>query len=31
MKYDETEWMTWLHEYRAAQERKRIDSCVDEV
>jgi len=31
MKYEETEWMTWLHEYRATKENERLASGVDEV
>jgi len=31
MKNDGNEWMKWLHEYRAAQERKRREQGVDEV
>jgi hypothetical protein len=31
MKTDGDKWMEWLHEYRAAQERKRRELGVDEV
>lgn len=31
MKSDGQDWMDWLHEYRAAQEKKRRELGVDEV
>jgi hypothetical protein len=31
MKNDGQDWMDWLHEYRAAQQKKRRELGVDEV
>jgi hypothetical protein len=31
MKNSDKDWMDWLHEYRAAQERKRREMCLDDV
>jgi hypothetical protein len=31
MQIESLDWMDWLHEYRAAQEKKRREMGVDEV